>query len=224
MTKRITLAVAVAIAAVSLTACKATVTGPVQISCPDNVGTAGGTCSVVVPPSPVSTESAPSSSTVSTTSSPVATSATTPATATPTTAASSGTSLSGPVTWYGAIDNDPAGSTAIAHPCIHNQAGGTGTFADPITFATEYGSTYAYCGKIYVPRFRQYFIREDDCVCSNAANHVELWMNSSGTDSGVLPCEDTMTPAANVTIVKNPDDSRPVDTTLMYPPYYTRTY
>src|SRR5215472_7117188 len=36
------------------------------------------------------------------------------------------------VTFYGWVDNSPPGP-AIAHPCIHKHAGGTGTFSDPVT-------------------------------------------------------------------------------------------
>lgn len=38
------------------------------------------------------------------------------------------------LTFFGARDNCPPGG-AIAYPKIHKQAGGVGTFADPITFA-----------------------------------------------------------------------------------------
>ncbi|GDY30080.1 hypothetical protein [Gandjariella thermophila] len=41
------------------------------------------------------------------------------------------------VTLYGARDNDPPGSSDISYPQIHSQAGGTGTYDDPITFATD---------------------------------------------------------------------------------------
>src|SRR4051794_570915 len=42
------------------------------------------------------------------------------------------------VTFYGWPDNSPPGP-AIAYPVIHSQADGTGSYADPITFATATG-------------------------------------------------------------------------------------
>jgi hypothetical protein len=38
------------------------------------------------------------------------------------------------VTFYGALDNCPPGGD-IAYPKLHKEAGGKGTFEDPITFA-----------------------------------------------------------------------------------------
>src|SRR5215470_19654007 len=40
------------------------------------------------------------------------------------------------LTFYGWWDNTPPGND-IAYPKIHSGAGGKGTFADPITFATS---------------------------------------------------------------------------------------
>lgn len=41
------------------------------------------------------------------------------------------------MTLYGYVDNSPPG-TDIAHPCgTRTRAGGTGTYADPVTFATD---------------------------------------------------------------------------------------
>ena len=45
------------------------------------------------------------------------------------------------MTLYGYADNSPPGR-AIAHPCIHRLAGGTGTFEDPTTFATDVREGY----------------------------------------------------------------------------------
>ena len=66
------------------------------------------------------------------------------------------------MTLYGYADNSPPGR-AIAHPCIHTGAGGTGTFKDPITFATDVREV-GWCKKIYVPYMKRYFIHEDECA------------------------------------------------------------
>ena len=66
------------------------------------------------------------------------------------------------MTLYGYVDNSPPG-TDIAHPCGTRQgAGGTGTYADPITFATDV-QEMAWCQVIYVPYMERYFIHEDEC-------------------------------------------------------------
>src|SRR5580693_6473343 len=48
----------------------------------------------------------------------------------------SNTNVTATVTFYGWPDNDPPGK-AIAHPVIHQRAGGDGTYCNPTTFATE---------------------------------------------------------------------------------------
>jgi len=71
------------------------------------------------------------------------------------------TSVQAFTTLYGYADNSPPGR-AIAHPCIHPEAGGTGTYADPITFATDVREL-PWCRIIYVPYMQRYFIHEDEC-------------------------------------------------------------
>ena len=86
-------------------------------------------------------------------------------------------------TFYGAKDNCPPGGD-IAHPIIHKEAGGVGTFVDPITFAGDTTATPA--GTIiYVWQLKKYFIMEDDCEeCQDDWRkshkwHVDLWMVSA---------------------------------------------
>ena len=50
----------------------------------------------------------------------------------------------------------------IAHPCLHGSAGGTGTYSDPITFATDV-TELPWCAVIYVPYMPRHFIHEDEC-------------------------------------------------------------
>ena len=62
-----------------------------------------------------------------------------------------------------AKDNCPPGGD-IAHPTIHKEAGGVGTYADPITFAGASKAlppgTIIYVHSAHVQR---YAIMEDDC-------------------------------------------------------------
>lgn len=98
---------------------------------------------------------------------------------------------SGPITFYGAADNDPPGSREIAFPNVmHGQAGGAGTFDDPLTFAAQQGR-FSPGTKIYVPDVRRYFILEDICA-SCSGPHIDLWAGSAN-DRGIVRCEDSLT-------------------------------
>lgn len=74
------------------------------------------------------------------------------------------------LTGYSFWDNTPRGSARIARPVIHRSAGGTGTYADPITLAVGHvkrGSRsimdFPEGTRFYVERLRKYAIVEDLC-------------------------------------------------------------
>lgn len=103
-------------------------------------------------------------------------------------------------TWF---DNTPAGSPDISHPVLHREAGGTGTYEDPVTVAVGHSLE---TGKdvldipagtrIYVPHVRRYFIVEDTCgdgptpedgPCHSGAEEyggasvwIDLWISGEG--------------------------------------------
>jgi hypothetical protein len=73
-------------------------------------------------------------------------------------------------TGYDYWDNTPAGSAIISDPILHKRAGGTGTYADPITLAVGHSIIggkdildYPAGTKFYIPNLRRYFIVEDTC-------------------------------------------------------------
>lgn len=123
-------------------------------------------------------------------------------------------------TGYGWPDNSPPG-TIVSGPA--GNAGGTGTFVDPITIAVGYvGSVpdYPYKTKFYIPNLRKYFVVEDTCAeChrapSGASTWVDMWTGGNGTNNaGVLACEDAVT--GNHTIIRNPDANRAVVPGALY--------
>ncbi|HEV7973485.1 hypothetical protein [Amycolatopsis sp.] len=114
---------------------------------------------------------------------------------------------SGPITFYAAADNDPAGSREIAFPGLHREAGGTGTFADPLTFAAAKG-VFKPGTKVYVPDVQRYFILEDSCAtCSGS--HIDLWAGPA-VDSGVIRCEEALTRSGARPYQVNPPAGLPV--------------
>ena len=77
-------------------------------------------------------------------------------------------------TFYGARDNCPPGG-AIAYPLLHPVAGGTGTYADPITFAGSKKALPKHT-RVYVVELQKYFIMEDDCgECDHDWEHKQKY-------------------------------------------------
>ncbi len=123
------------------------------------------------------------------------------------------------VTYYGWPDNDPAGN-AIAYPksdgypSIHEGAGGTGTFENPVTFAAKIGR-FPVGTKLYVPYIKKYVILEDTCA-SCTANWIDIWMESDGNyQSKVIACEEYWT-KENMIVEVNPPAGREVVTTPLF--------
>ena len=134
-------------------------------------------------------------------------------------------------TGYGWPDNTPAGS-AISHPVIHQSAGGTGTYADPITIAVGHSITngvdttdYISGTRFYIPDLRRYFIVEDTCgdgsqpqngPCHTGfQGHVwlDIWVGGGSANvDNVYSCEDAITathlvienPAPNYAVISGP--------------------
>jgi hypothetical protein len=132
------------------------------------------------------------------------------------------------MTFYGWDDNSPPGGS-IAYPknggfpTIHDVAGGTGTYADPITYATD-KSELPIGTIVYAPVILKYLVMEDDCgQCDtdwgSMTWHIDVWMNSNGTEtaSALDACEDQWTQSAT-TIEVNPPPGRMVDPTPLFDP------
>lgn len=123
------------------------------------------------------------------------------------------------LTFYGFPDNDPPGK-AIAFPVIHQQAGGTGTFDDPITAATatqDNGGRFPPGVRMYVPSLQKYLIVEDSCAACSP-DQVDIWMESEANSPSeeVQRCEEAWTPDTPVEVEISPASGRPVDRTPFF--------
>jgi 3D (Asp-Asp-Asp) domain-containing protein len=168
---------------------------------------------------PATTTTTPSSTTPTTpastsSSSKPPTTTTKTTTSKPSTVKPASPNASGTITFYAAKDNDPPGSRSIAFPGIlHSQAGGSGTFSDPLTFAAAEG-VFKPGTKVYVPDVQRYFILEDICAtCSGS--HIDLWAGAAD-DNGVLSCEEALTRNGARPYEVNPPAGRPVVAGALY--------
>ena len=137
------------------------------------------------------------------------------------------------LTFYGWYDNTPPGND-ISFPKLHSGAGGKGTFADPITFATA-KAELAPGTKVWVPRVKKYFIMEDSCQeCGEdwsghgpnggpGLRHIDLWIGGKGGNAfDAIDCEDALTHynADNTPtlepVVVSPPSNEPVDNTPLF--------
>lgn len=121
-------------------------------------------------------------------------------------------------TGYGYWDNTPPGSTIISNPVLHQSAGGTGTWQDPVTIAVGHTISngrdtldYPAGTRMYIPNLEKYFIVEDACgdgdtpqdiPCHNTSRGAvrgttvwfDVWIGgSSSSNSDSRHCQATLT-------------------------------
>ncbi len=130
------------------------------------------------------------------------------------------------VTFYTWLDNDPPGN-AIAYPhssfprTVHEVAGGTGTYADPITTASD-PTEWAIGTRMYAPFLRKYLVMEDECEqCIRdwrrlRKHHLDVWMNSNQA-TGAMVHECAFHWTQDRTLIEiNPPRNHPVDTRPLF--------
>jgi hypothetical protein len=144
----------------------------------------------------------------------------------------SGITLTAYVTGYGYFDNTPPGSSAVSNPVLHSVAGGTGTYADPITVAVGHSTAsghdvldYPAGTRFYIAGLHRYFIVEDSCgdgpdpqdePCNNlsqADQGAQLWLDiwtggQGGSQSLSNSCSSQIT--RNYTVIRDPASNLPV--------------
>ena len=94
-------------------------------------------------------------------------------------------------TAYTYYDNTPPGSADISHPVLHQKAGGTGTYADPITVAVGHDLStgtdvldFPAGTKMYFADLRRYFIVEDTCGDGATPQNGPCHQGSNADGSG----------------------------------------
>ncbi|RFU34247.1 hypothetical protein B7463_g2088, partial [Scytalidium lignicola] len=127
------------------------------------------------------------------------------------------------VTFYGYPDNSPPGP-ATAYNCggRNGVAGGTGTYDDPVTFATAPGE-FNQCEIIYIPLLTKYGRFEDICEqCTtdfnNGISHIDIWTGSSTVNGGQnqINCEDNLTFGGRYSMVRQPPTNYGVNTAPLF--------
>jgi len=90
-------------------------------------------------------------------------------------------------TWY---SNSPPGcgieyARDYGYPTVHDCAGGTGTWRDPITFASQLGE-WVPGTRVYIPFFRAYFMKEDYCsTCFRRVLQMDVWAGKAPAGSAI---------------------------------------
>lgn len=183
---------------------------------------------------PTTATTVPPTTTAPTT--PVPTTSTSVATPTPTPSTTSVQVIKAYITGYSWFDNTPPGSAAISYPVLHQTAGGTGTYADPITLAVGHSiingqdiPDWPVGTRFYIPNLRRYFLVEDSCgdgskpqngPChvgypSGASTWFDVWVGGQGgSSSGANSCMDGITDIH--TVIVNPVAGYPVVSGSIY--------
>lgn len=131
-------------------------------------------------------------------------------------------------TFYASGDNTPRGSTITFLDGKEGNAGGTGTYTNPITLAVGHSisngkdtADYAYGTLFYFPDLKKYFVAQDTCgdgtapqngACHKDIDHpgivqLDLYAGNGSFEN----CEDNLTGIRSV--VMNPANNLAVDIT-----------
>jgi hypothetical protein len=135
------------------------------------------------------------------------------------------------VSGYSYWDNTPPGAAVISHPVLHETAGGTGTYDDPVTAAVGHAIVdgddvldWPAGTRFYVPNLHRYFIVEDTCgdlprpqdgPChtgypDEASTWIDVWVG--GQDAPREESDDCMSEISQVSaVIVDPEPGYAVD-------------
>jgi 3D (Asp-Asp-Asp) domain-containing protein len=122
-------------------------------------------------------------------------------------------------TGYSFQDNQGGNNSTISCSTIHKNAGGDGTYNDPITAAVPGHAgqgTQIPCGtEIYVPGYQRYIIVEDTGATKYTdAEHTDIYVGGEGTSAAASKkCMDPVTTSDGhpIPAIENPPPNEPVD-------------
>jgi hypothetical protein len=120
------------------------------------------------------------------------------------------------LTGYSWQDNTPPGSSTVSKPILHREAGGTGTYTDPITVAVpgQGNGIWSAGSRFYLPTVKRYVIVEDtgaSAAPSGQDGHLDMWIGGQGgSRSATDACMDKIT-GTDVPAVLNPPPGLPVN-------------
>ena len=130
------------------------------------------------------------------------------------------------ITFYSYQDNNPPGK-GIKYPKVHEEAGGRGTYKDPITVSVE--ESFLEPGtRLYVNDLKKYLIVEDlcgdwPCGTHDTKNYIDVWMNSEeDSDADAIDaCQRKWTRRTKdgdepKQVVIDPPEDLPVSTTAFF--------
>jgi hypothetical protein len=191
------------------------VTGWVPFDCRTAEPTSTTTTTTTVAPTTTTTTTTVAPTTTTTTTTTVAPTTTTTTTIRPPTEETSFANAY--VTSYGWWDNNPPASAAICCPAVHNEAAGTGTYADPLTVAVDFSSgttlQFAPGTRFYIPNLRAYFVAEDRTGEQQATNtqlhdgsnpHLDVWSDGRALSPAELAnCQSSIT-HTGLLVIQNP--------------------
>lgn len=122
------------------------------------------------------------------------------------------------LTGYSFQDNTPPSSAIVSAPILHETAGGTGTYSDPITVAVPGHASdgdMAWKGgtRFYLPTVQRYVIVEDSGASpapSGQDGHLDMWVDGQGgSKSASDNCMDKIT-GTGIPAIMNPPTGKPV--------------
>jgi hypothetical protein len=99
------------------------------------------------------------------------------------------------ITGYSSADNDPPNSTAIWLDGKSGNAGGAGTYSDPITVAVAEGQ-YRYGTAFYLPHVKRYFKAADSCPPCKKGHQGLPWLDvyvGDASGPAVIKCQEKLT-------------------------------
>lgn len=120
------------------------------------------------------------------------------------------------MTGYSWQDNTPPGSAIVSHPIVHQRAGGTGTYNDPITVAvpgTADNMAIPAGTRFYLPSVERYVIVEDTGASPAPVGtdaHLDMWVGGEGgSKASSDACMNEIT-STSALAIENPPPNLPV--------------